>query len=143
MRNAGKCGTVCWRMSKRIMVAPVAALCLLRVISQETTAQETTPAFHHAPPEVKEMKNPNAGQQPAEGAGAKLYSAHCASCHGRNAQGTGNVPGLLHGPTQSASDGELFWFITRGSVANGMPSWAKLPDPQLWQLISYVKSLNN
>jgi glucose/arabinose dehydrogenase len=42
---------------------------------------------------------------------------------------------------QSASDGEIFWFITKGDLANGMPSWQQLPATERWQIISYVKSL--
>jgi mono/diheme cytochrome c family protein len=26
-------------------------------------------------------------------------------------------------------------------MRKGMPSWAKLPDQQIWQVISYLKSL--
>jgi len=40
-------------------------------------------------------------------------------------------------------DGEVFWFITTGSVNNGMPSWASLPEQKRWQIITYLKSLKN
>ena len=86
------------------------------------------------------MKNPYAAQPAAE-SGASLYAAYCASCHGQNAQGTGNVPPLMHGPTQSATEGELFWFITTGDPGNGMPAWQSLSEPQRWQIVSYLKSL--
>ena len=36
--------------------------------------------------------------------------------------------------------GEIFWYITKGDINNGMPSWATLPR-QRWQIVSYVKSL--
>ncbi|MGC2196801.1 MAG: cytochrome c [Terriglobales bacterium] len=68
---------------------------------------------------------------------------NCRSCHGINGRGTGNVPSLSHGPTQSATDGEVFWFITTGSVDNGMPSWASLSEQKRWQIVSYLKSLKN
>jgi mono/diheme cytochrome c family protein len=35
----------------------------------------------------------------------------------------------------------LFWILTNGVVRHGMPVWSKLPEPQRWQLVSYVKSL--
>jgi hypothetical protein len=41
-----------------------------------------------------------------------------------------------------ATPGTLFWILTNGVVRRGMPVWSKLPEPQRWQLISYLKSLN-
>ena len=83
------------------------------------------PSFHNAAASAKAMKNPNQGHQLASAQSA--YHLRCASCHGGNGQGMGNVPALANGPAQSASDGELFWYITKGEVKNGMPSWEILP----------------
>ena len=82
------------------------------------------PSFHNAPASAKAMKNPYAGQQLASAKSA--YHLRCANCHGENGEGSGNIPALASGPTQSASDGELFWYITKGDVKNGMPSWETL-----------------
>ena len=97
--------------------------------------------FHNAPPSSAQLKNPYAGQHAGAVAGSKLYAANCSSCHGVNGSGTGNVPALSRGPTQSASDGEVFWFITTGSVNNGMPAWASLSEQKRWQIVTYLKSL--
>ena len=105
-------------------------------------AAQATP-FHGVPSASVQRKNPYAGQQPAITAGAKLYAANCASCHGANGSGSGNVPALSKGPTQSASDGEVFWFITTGSINNGMPPWATLSEQKRWQIVSYLKSLTS
>ena len=99
--------------------------------------------FHNAPASSNQVKNPYAGQQAATAAGAKLYTTNCGACHGIAGRGTGNIPALAHGPTQSASDGEVFWFITTGSVDNGMPAWASLPEQKRWQIVTYLKSLKN
>ncbi len=56
--------------------------------------------------------------------------------------GSGNVPALARGSAQSATDGELFWFIGKGSPENGMPA-SKLPAPQRWQIVAFIKSLAN
>jgi glucose/arabinose dehydrogenase len=96
--------------------------------------------FHNAPDSAKQMKNPFEGQQNAD-AGRRLYAVHCARCHGRNAEGSGNVPALVDGVLESVSEGEIFWFITNGDKKSGMPSFAKLPEQQRWQLVTYVKSL--
>jgi glucose/arabinose dehydrogenase len=85
--------------------------------------------------------NPVVGQPAAVAVGAKLYAANCAACHGATGQGTGNIPALSQGPTQAAPDGEVFWFITTGSVANGMPAWGNLSEQQRWQMVAYLKSL--
>ena len=37
-------------------------------------------------------------------------------------------PAAGQGAAQTASDGEIFWYITKGDVNNGMPSWASLPE---------------
>ena len=97
--------------------------------------------FHGAPSSAKSQKNRYAGKKAAIAAGAKLYSANCSSCHGASGRGTGNIPPLARGAAQSASDGEIFWFITKGDVNNGMPSWKQLPAQSRWQIVSYVKSL--
>jgi glucose/arabinose dehydrogenase len=99
--------------------------------------------FHNAPASSDHLQNPYAGQPAAIAAGSKLYVANCGSCHGIRARGTGNIPPLAHGPAQSASDGEVFWFITTGSVDNGMPSWASMPEQKRWQIVTYLKSLKN
>jgi len=97
--------------------------------------------FHDAPNSAKSMKNPYANNATAVTAGAEIFAKRCASCHGKTATGSGNVPSLVDEPTKSASAGEIFWFITTGSVDNGMPSWANLPEKDRWQVVSFVKSL--
>jgi glucose/arabinose dehydrogenase len=101
------------------------------------------PAFHHAPLSAVSLENPYRGQWSAAQAGGQLYAAHCAACHGRSAEGTGNIPPLAHGPVQSVPDGEVFWFITKGSTSGAMPSWASLPEQQRWQLVTYLKTLGS
>ena len=100
-------------------------------------------SFHNAPASAKSEKNPYAGQSDAVAAGKTVYSSTCITCHGPAGQGTGNVPPLAQGPAQAASDGEIFWYITKGDVANGMPSWKSLPEDQRWQVVAYVKSLGS
>jgi glucose/arabinose dehydrogenase len=97
--------------------------------------------FHNAPESAQQMKNPYDGQPAAIAAGKHLFVRNCGSCHGAEAQGTGNVPSLIDGKLETTTPGEVFWFITKGDKDNGMPSWAQLPQKQRWQIVSYVKSL--
>ena len=80
--------------------------------------------FKDAPASAKAMKNPLAGQQAAFDAGKTVYARNCLSCHGRTLQGTGNVPSLVDGRLKGITQGEIFWFITKGDKDSGMPSWA-------------------
>lgn len=102
-------------------------------------ADETS--FHHAPTTATKVENPYRGQAAAAEAGRQLYVSDCAACHGRAGEGTGNIPALAHGPAQSATDGEIFWFITKGSNSRAMPSWASLAEQQRWQIVTYLKTL--
>jgi len=95
--------------------------------------------FHNAPASVKQLRNPYEGQPTA--AVRRLFHLECARCHGENGEGSGNIPSLTSEKIKSATQGELFWYITKGDVNNGMPSWATLPKRQRWQIVSYVKSL--
>src|SRR5581483_7780296 len=69
------------------------------------------------------------------------FGKNCAACHGASAQGSGNVPSLVSEAVRRASDGELFWYITRGDVENGMPSWQQLPEAERWRVIAYLRAL--
>ncbi|HVB58359.1 MAG TPA: PQQ-dependent sugar dehydrogenase [Candidatus Acidoferrales bacterium] len=99
-----------------------------------------TSRFHNAPTSADQLKNPFVGQRAADEAGATLYSADCASCHGIRGQGSGNVPPLVSETVRSAQNGQLFWFITKGDADGGMPGWAQLSERQRWQIVTYLKS---
>ena len=77
----------------------------------------------------------------AVAAGASLFDQHCAECHGEMAEGDRKGPSLRADPVQQATPGTLFWILTNGVVRRGMPVWSNLPEPQRWQLGSYLKSL--
>src|SRR3954454_6698376 len=117
-------------------------ICFLLVASALCPfGQAQTTSFHNAPASAREVKNPYLGQAPAVLNGKSVYVTNCSACHGNAGQGAGNVPPLSQGVVQTTSDGEIFWYITHGDVNNGMPSWAGLPEKQLWEVVSYVKSL--
>ena len=89
--------------------------------------------------------NPFAMDPDAVAAGAKIYTEHCAQCHGEDAGGKIHGkhirPNLRSDRIRQATPGELFWVLTNGSQKNGMPSWSRLPEAQRWQLITYLKAL--
>lgn len=90
-----------------------------------------------------EKTNPYHDQADAIAAGHRIFLDRCAPCHGENAEGTKKRPPLKSERVQhQASEGDLHWLLVNGNMRKGMPSWAKLPDQQLWQVIAYVKSLH-
>jgi mono/diheme cytochrome c family protein len=94
------------------------------------------------PARDREKSNPLRDQPQAIQAGRLLFADHCAQCHGTNAQGTKKRPSLRTTRIQlEASEGAIHWLLMNGNVRHGMPSWSKLPDQQLWQLVSYLRSL--
>lgn len=94
-----------------------------------------------APKKAVARKNPMEADPDAVAAGAKLFDRHCAECHGDMAEGGKKGPSLREAPVGQATPGTLFWILTNGVVRRGMPVWSKLPEPQRWQLVSYIKSL--
>ena len=119
----------------------MAATCAIIFIFPASMLNAQDTHFHNAPASSGQLKNPYTGLSAAAAVGSRLYAANCGSCHGIKGRGTGNIPPLAEGPTQSASDGEVFWFITTGAADNGMPAWASLPERQRWQIVTYLKSL--
>jgi mono/diheme cytochrome c family protein len=96
-----------------------------------------------APRKAAGRRNPLEGDPNAVAAGAKLFDLHCAECHGEGAEGGKKAPSLLADEVQGATPGAIFWLLTNGVVRRGMPVWSKLPEPQRWQLVSYIKSLGS
>jgi glucose/arabinose dehydrogenase/mono/diheme cytochrome c family protein len=95
--------------------------------------------FRNAPASSKTLKNPYGNQAAA---GGELYVRYCSTCHGPSGEGTGNIPAVVKGPTQAAPEGEVFWFVTKGDMTNGMPPWAGVPARERWEIISYLKALS-
>jgi mono/diheme cytochrome c family protein len=94
-----------------------------------------------APEKARNRPNPLQNDADAVAAGAILFAQHCAECHGNSAEGSRKAPSLLVPEVQTATPGALFWLLTNGVVRKRMPVWSKLPEPQRWQLVRYIKSL--
>jgi mono/diheme cytochrome c family protein len=97
----------------------------------------------NVPTRDHEKTSPYRGQLDAIAAGRRIFVDRCSQCHGENAEGTKKRPPLRSNRVQQqATEGDLHWLLVNGNMRKGMPSWAKLPDQQIWQVISYVKSLH-
>ncbi|HEY7522577.1 MAG TPA: cytochrome c [Candidatus Limnocylindrales bacterium] len=82
-------------------------------------------------------------------AGARLYQANCAACHGVAGEGGGPLAGTtpVRPPSLKAhlgqhTDGDLFYWISNG-LPGGMPSWSDtLTETDRWNLVNFLRELN-
>lgn len=95
----------------------------------------------NAPPKTQAEHNPFENEHGARLAGKKLYEEHCAECHGRAALGGRRGPSLRAWEVQKSASGAIFWILSNGVVRRGMPDWSKLPEPERWQIVTFLKSL--
>jgi len=128
-----------------ISMAVAAGLTIPSSLSQEggsaSNREDVYAPLRKAPKKAAGRRNPMENDPDAVSAGANLFAQHCAECHGEMAEGGRKAPSLLADPVQQATPGTLFWILTNGVVRRGMPVWSKLPEPQRWQLVTYIKSL--
>lgn len=86
-------------------------------------------------------QNPYAGNHDVLAEGRRLFVwMNCAGCHGDH--GGGGMGPSLRDSTwiYGGADDDIFASIMEGR-ANGMPAWGtKIPEDQVWRLVSYIKS---
>ncbi len=100
-------------------------------------------------PEARKLKNPEPNNVESVEAGKKLYQRFCASCHGPQGKGDGSL--ALAGGTPSdltdetwdfgSTDGEIFVSIRDGVSADMLAYKDKLTEKQIWQLVSFIRSI--
>jgi mono/diheme cytochrome c family protein len=104
-----------------------------------TNDRSTYGALARVPDQARAKRNPLERDPDAAAAGEKLFEQHCAECHGMKAEGTKRAPSLLNQQLQQASPGAIFWIVTNGVVRRGMPVWSKLPEPERWQIVTFLR----
>ena len=82
--------------------------------------------------------------------GAGLFRTHCATCHGVGGRGDGpggaglpRPPADLTAPhTAQHTAGDMFWWLTHGIPAGGMPAFdTVLSEEERWDLINFIRTL--
>lgn len=81
--------------------------------------------------------------------GERLFLQNCAMCHGEGGQGNGPLRETMWPPpsdltiyTSWHSDGELYWFITKGVSGTDMPAFERtLTDEERWSIIHFLRTL--
>lgn len=102
-----------------------------------------------SPKEAAERKNPIPSSKSSINKGALLYSEHCVSCHGVNAEGDGTLaktltpkPTNLKAMSGGHTDGDFAWKIANGRGA--MPAWKDtLSKDDIWDLVNFIQSLKD
>jgi len=73
-------------------------------------------------------------------AGATVFSANCASCHGSDGAGTGTAPALTSALIQQKTDASLTATVTNGD--GSMPAFGKsLSAQQIADVVAHVRTL--
>lgn len=125
----------------------VFAVCVVSLgVAQEEAMPPKQRAMYailgEAPVSARDRTNPYEGNPREAAAGGKLYEQHCVECHGAKAAGTRYGPSLLRKEVHQTPPGSLFWILTNGVVRRGMPVWSKLPEPQRWQIVTFLQQIN-
>jgi len=117
--------------------AGILVLAWISLLAQNKPFQQI---LKSVPEKARLKRNPMADDPEATVAGQKLFEQHCAECHGKAAEGRRKAPALAGPEMQQATPGEIFWIISNGVVRHGMPPWARLPEPERWQIVTFLRS---
>ena len=125
---------------------------LLRTLEDSETGHPTEP---HSHAEARALASPMPTTPESVAAGAATYARHCAMCHGVTGRGDGQLaaataaygsrPSNLADATwqHGDSDGEIFAAIRDGIGPDfAMDAFRlRLTEPDIWNLVSYLKTL--
>ena len=100
---------------------------------------------------IASLKNPVSPSEENIEAGAQVYLAHCAGCHGVPANPDSQfgrsfypqVPGFFKQPPDM-SETQNFYIVLHGIRWTGMPSFgATLSDTQIWQAVTFLSNVSS
>jgi cytochrome c oxidase cbb3-type subunit III len=125
----------CQREDRKLRPQPVQAA----LFGNAATESPIEPGGKHPPTTVNTPYEENAY---AISEGQRLYEWYnCSGCHAHGGGGIG-PPLIKHEWIYGGEPANLFDTIVKGRP-NGMPTWgAKIPEYQIWELVAYVRSMN-
>jgi mono/diheme cytochrome c family protein len=108
---------------------------------------ETVVALDSVPADFAGKTNPLGAD--AAIAGAEVFKANCAACHGETGLGDGPAGAALDPAPKNlavlqaqAGDDYLFWRITTGKEGTSMVPWKGiLTEEQIWQVVAFLHTL--
>lgn len=137
---------------KRSLFVIFTVLVLSTVLLAACGGGTTTSSEPEPPAEYAGKTNPFGNQADAVAAGEALFAERCSSCHGPEGAGDGAAAASLDPKPADLSvklpegDDFLFWRIMDGGAMepwnSSMPAHKGiLTEDQVWQLVSYIRSL--
>jgi mono/diheme cytochrome c family protein len=102
--------------------------------------------------EIRDQRNPIALTPDVLADARAHFADHCAICHANDGSGKTDIgenayppaPDMREEPTQSLSDGELFYAIHNGVRFTAMPAWggdSPDEDQASWKLVHFIRHL--
>jgi cytochrome c oxidase cbb3-type subunit 3 len=128
--------TACQREKREVRPAPS----LLAVYGSAARQSDLQPGGVQSAPVVN---NPYSGNAYAISEGQRLFGWYnCTGCHA-NGGGAIGPPLIKQTWIYGGEPANIFDTLIKGRP-NGMPAWGgRIPEYQLWQIVAYVRSLNN
>ncbi len=126
----------CEREARELRPAPTR----LAIFGDAARESDLQPGGPQSQPQVT---NPYEGNAYAISEGQRLFAWYnCTGCHA-NGGGAIGPPLIKQDWIYGNQPANLFDTIVKGRP-NGMPAWGeKIPEYQVWQLVTYVRSLND
>lgn len=104
------------------------------------------------PKEILTKKNPVANSDAVLAKAKSNFVENCAQCHGETGKGDGPMSGML--PQKPAdlsdskmvgemTDGQMYWYITKGYKPIMPPFENKLTEDERWGLVHLLRQLSN
>ena len=106
-------------------------------------------ALAPVPTEYARLKNPLGTAAASQG--AEVFQTNCETCHGAQGHGDGPAGQALNPRPRNLAelqtkvgDDYLFWRIREGKPGTSMVAWKGiLTDEQIWQVISFIRTLKS
>jgi cytochrome c oxidase cbb3-type subunit III len=111
----------------------IALCCLTLLLVVSVVAQDKAPE--------KKITNPLGKDKAAAEAGREQFNSGCAVCHGPTGQGGRGSRLAEIERVQKMPDARMFEIIKEGVAGTQMPP-SSLSDNQIWQLVTFIRSLN-
>ena len=137
---------------KRIIFAIWTGALLLTACGGAEQASSVDPnaTLAPVPEQFAGRSNPFETDATAVTAGAAVFHTNCEACHGPQGRGDGPAgqslnppPGNLARLQDQADDDYLFWRIHDGKPGTAMVAWKGiLSDEQIWQVVSFIRTLD-
>jgi putative copper resistance protein D len=137
-------GSALWRRRRRfaVLTGGGSIVCALAIAAPALTVDAYPSTYH-----------PTAASYDTASvvAGARLYGALCAQCHGVRGQGDGPLaanlkpaPADLTAPHLGwHTHGDMYWWITHGYPGSAMPAFeSETTEFERWQIVNYLMALS-